>query len=113
MIELFCTLFKNAPKKIVKIVAEKPAIAVGVTSLIATGITGWVKSKCIQEGYISSIKRYNNYGSLNGGTVQYLEETDSDTDVRDKKHPEFRRRAEEGCRQNELELNLRKSKEEK
>lgn len=111
MIELFCSLLKKAPKKVVKIIAEKPAISLGATSLFVTLITKFVKSKSIQEGYLSNINAYNNYGSYNGGRIQYLEEIDSDTIVRDQKHPEFRYKVEEGCRKETLEMNLNRSKE--
>ena len=110
MDKLINSLLKKVPKKFVRMIADNPAITLGAGSILVTMLTGFIKSKSIQEGYLSNIKPHNNYGSYNGGRVQYLEEVTDDTVKRDQKHPEFRQKVEEGCRKDTLEANLSKAK---
>ena len=98
-------------KKSCSVIVDNPELFVG--GVAAFGLYGAeiVKAIGVRNGTIFNIKRFNNYGSYNGGSTQYMEESTKHTIIRDKRNPNLKDKIREGCMRNETAINLAKAKE--
>ena len=98
-------------KKLCSVIVNNPELFVGAAAAIGLYGAEIVKAISVRNGAIFNVKRFNNYGSYNGGATQYMEESTEHTIIRDKRNPNLKDKIREGCARNETAINLAKAKE--